>query len=307
MPLAVNLEWLNANGLRSYPVCEDGDRTDLSGAFTIPNDLIVSMQISFARSYIDGYFYIKSVLSYSDFCSIDIGYHDGANEIWIASVKVDYSQHVKNQYYQFSGSGEHHAIMGNVCISSVENIKKEGFGNFTFSVASTRIEPSCLYVSIPAVKAVEVYSGSQLVHVESDVLRLIAGENIKLSYVGSSGNTTGIRIDAISGENVKAKDECNNAIIEMLPCIKTINGVGPDDSGNIDIVGDECIKVDPKILQNQIELSDLCSSSCCGCDELEDLMTGLGKLKENEQSIMDSIQASNELYAKMLSTLTARY
>ena len=55
-------EWLNANTLRNYPIKENASRTDISGSFTIPNDLLVAAQINFSRDYVGGNFFISKII-----------------------------------------------------------------------------------------------------------------------------------------------------------------------------------------------------------------------------------------------------
>jgi hypothetical protein len=298
-------EWLNANSSRNYPIIENLSREDVLGAFIIPNDLIVALQVNFSRDYVNGSFFIKEITSSSSSCSIGIGYVTNgstASEL-ISIVTIDYNNHSPYQYYSFVGQGEHFPIVGYICISSFEELKSAGFGKFEFSPSTTAIEPNCLFVSIPALKSVEIYSGSSLVHVATDVLRLKAGENIRLTYEG--GDEKAIRIDAINGENVKTPDECANNPFVRPRCIQTINGIGPDTNGNFTIFGSECIGIDPE--QYGISIHDLCSQSCCGCDDLEELVFALDTLKAREdefKTMMDIVQQQQaELIAKLASNI----
>ena len=56
-------EWLNSNSVRNYPIRENAPRTDVSGIFTIPNDLLVAAQINAPRSYLSGTFFVSKIVS----------------------------------------------------------------------------------------------------------------------------------------------------------------------------------------------------------------------------------------------------
>ena len=44
MPIGIwNLEWLNHNSQRSYPLAEDATKTDITGTFTLPDDFILGL------------------------------------------------------------------------------------------------------------------------------------------------------------------------------------------------------------------------------------------------------------------------
>ena len=156
-----------------------------------------------------------------------------------------------------------------------------------------------MFVSIPALRAVNVYSGSSLIHIATDILRLKAGENIRLTY---EDDTQSIRVDAISGLNLDPVP-CNNNPFSVPSCIKTINGIGPDENGNFNVLGSECIQINPET--NAISVHDLCSQSCCGCTELEQLTEGLSQLKAQEESLKLLIESVQAQQSSLISSLAS--
>ena len=299
-------EWLNANSSRNYPIVENLSRKDISGKLTLPNQLILAAQVNVSRSEVEGSFFIKEVGSFGGSCYVTIGYAHtvGTTLVMddIAKVNIDYSTHVTYQYYPFVGQQENAHIVGFVCIGEVEELKKEGLGKLEFMPDSTALEPNCLFVSIPALKAVNIYSGSSLIHIATDVLRLRAGENIRLTYEDDDKT---IRIDAISGLNLDTKDSCNNNPFSIPGCIKTINGIGPDDTGNFKILGSECIGIIDNHESNGVSIQDLCSQSCCGCDELDVLVAGLDQLRAQEESLKLLIESVQAQQSSLISSLAS--
>jgi len=297
-------EWLNSNSSRNYPIAEGLSRKDASGNFTLPNELLVAMQVNISRNEVDGYFFIKEAGLFSSSCYLVIGYAHTESDVLvvdeIAKVTVDYSIHTPYKYYSFVGQQENAHIVGFVCVGDVGEIKREGVGKFEFTPDTTSIEPNCLFISIPALRAVNVYSGSSLIHIATDVLRLRAGENIRLTY---EDDNKAIRIDAINGLNLETPDACDNNPFSTPGCIRTINGIGPDDNGNFNILGSECIGINPE--ENGISVHDLCSQSCCACEELDVLTSALEQLKIQEESLRTLISAVQSHQSSLISSLAS--
>jgi hypothetical protein len=82
-------------------------------------------------------------------------------------------------------------------------------------------------------------------------------------------------MNAISGEDFREVCQCND--IELGPCVRTINGIAPNVEGNIDILGSDCIEVKSSG-QASIEVSDTCAKPCCGCTELDILVSDVTSL-----------------------------
>jgi len=308
MANAVLSEWLNANALRSYPLYENCIKIDKSGTFEIPNDLLVSAQINFSKEEADGEFYIGYIDNYED--TVIIGISHSSNDIGaIASIKVDHESHVVNQVYAFAGSGLYSHIVGSICIHSLEELQKYQKGHFDFVVGSTTFETNCLFISVPMLKRVEVYSGDTMVHSEANVLRLKAGENIRLSYEEASesyGGSTGIiRIDAINGENLQEPDVCNNSPLGNKDLyIKTINGIVPDSFGNFNVYGDECLEIINLPGSNAIQVVDKCAQSCCGCNDMDTLVATLDMLKTKEELLSSMVDSLRTQQSDMIARLS---
>jgi len=306
MANAVFAEWLNANTLRSYPIYENCTKVDRSGTFEIPNDFLASAQINFSREDTSGEFYISSIENYGDTISVYISH--SAEQKEVASVKMDYGTHSINKVYPFAGSGEFSHIVGYLCASTLESMHESPKGRFEFLATAATFETNCLFVSVPMLKRVEIYSGDTIIHSEANVLRLKAGENIRLSYEEADaeyGGSTGIiRIDAISGVNLQEPDRCNNAPTGKDICIRTINGIGPDDMGNFNVYGDECLEVIDLPDQNAIKVVDKCSQSCCGCTELDTLVEALETLKTKEENMKNMVDSLRTQQTEMITKLS---
>lgn len=294
-------EWLNANSVRNYPIQENATRQDVSGKFIIPNDLLVAIQVNFSRDYLGGTFYIGKVSSGDETVSITLSFQAAdlqVSPVDVVTVAIKIAQHTPYSHYSFVGDGLHSAVVGSIGVGELSSTRDEGLGLFEFSYATTPLEVNCLFISTPALKNVEVYSGTTLMYVADQILKLRAGRNIKLTYEGEGTDT--IRIDAISGENLTLPSECENAR-ELPPCIRTINGVAPNEDGELFINGSDCISIEE--LEGGLVIKDLCSKSCCGCDELQQLMDGLQAVKDQEVQLRELIRQAQSQQSDMIAGL----
>jgi hypothetical protein len=301
-------EWLNSNSVRSYPIAENCNRTDINGVFTIPNSLIVAAQISHSSLYRDGIFYVSKISISLTNITIFISFspEDGNLPYDISSVNIAISEFKQYSNYVFSGLGIHNSIIGSLTIGSCKETISSGIGIFKFDKNSSNFEVNTTFISIPALQYVEVYDDSgKLIHVSSDVLKLKAGENIRLTYEKLDEDEYGsIRIDAIADENViKEPDACESALEFYLPCIKTINGVGADASGRFWVDESECIEIDENLDEHSILIKDTCAKSCCGCADLSSLTTALEALKIQEDQIRQLVMSTQTQQSEMLANI----
>jgi len=301
-------EWLNSNSVRSYPITENCSRTDINGVFTIPNSLVVAAQISHSSSYRNGIFYISKLSISLTNITIFISFspEDGNPEYDISSINVSISGFKQFSNYTFSGVGAHNSIIGSLTIGSCKEIINCGIGVFQFDKNSTNFEVNTTFISIPALQYVEIYDSSgNLIYVSSDILKLKAGENIRLTYEKLNSDEYGsIRIDAIADENIiREPDACENAQQFYLPCIKTINGVGADPSGRFWVDQSDCIDIEENFDDHSISIKDTCAKSCCGCADLTVLTTALEALKQQEDQIRQLVVSTQTQQSEMLANI----
>ena len=290
-------EWLNANSVRAYPLSESSSRMDTLNLVKLPDSLIVSASITIHPDLASYVFFVSDVNITSQTAKVGISCQSGSGTIFpICSVSASVSGGI-NQVFTISGSGDFSSITGNITIGDIQQAAAEAMGAYDFTPASAPFEPSVVYVSLPALSYVDAYNGSSMVGRFDDILSLRAGENIRLTYVDN--NT--IRIDAIAGLN-NPEESCTGKAPQP-PCIKTINGIPPDENGNFVINGGECIDIQPGA--SSITVSDTCSQSCCGCRELESLMNSLSLLETQYQSLRDQISTVQTQQSQMISNLVA--
>ena len=289
-------EWLNANSVRAYPLSESATRLDELGYIKIPDSLIVSASITIHPDFASYVFFVSRINITSQSAQVTISCQDLSGNNNVVCTITGNTVDGINQVFDITGSGNLSSITGNITLGDIQQSSSEAVGAFNFTAESAPFEPTIVYVSLPSLNYLQAYNGSALVGTFDDLLSLRAGENIKLTYVDN--NT--IRIDAIAGLNDPT--DCSGKA-PAPPCIKTINGIAPDLNGNFVINGGECIDIAPGTAS--ITISDTCSKSCCGCNELEALMNSLSLLETQYQSLRDQINTVQTQQSQMISNLVA--
>lgn len=296
-------EWLNSNSVRAYPIAETASRNDITGSFRLPNSLLVAAAINVTPDYKEGVFFVSKVGIFPEKVSVEISYLDAVSETQvIAVVTVDVASHTAYAHYAFVGQSPHTYVVGSLAFGDLAESIASAVGYYEFNPADTPFEVNTVFISTPALKYVEVYNGTSLLASFSKILKLRAGTNIRLSYEGDGTDT--IRIDAIAGENLVDPKTCEQAL-PVPPCIRTINGVAADENGNFTFEPSTCLDIQPGV--HRLIFADTCSQSCCGCDELAELVDGL---KSTESQInqfkvqLNALQSqTTQLIANILSQI----
>lgn len=277
MPLGLwNIEWLNLNSQRRYPLADDATVVDDSGSFEIPNDFIVELDIAVPTA-IDtnpARFFVRSIGAYATGYSIVVAYQpaDDSDPIDVATGSVPRAGFTRNRVCPLGGITPYEDITGKVVIGRLDNIDDQPPGIWTFTLDSARLDPDAVRPMIRGVSSIICVNGDQESAPLVGDIRLVAGGNTRLETILVSGEDPVIRISAISGEGTVADCICEGDTAPTEP-IKQINGVVPTAGGDLAVVGSACIAVEA--IPNGIRISDTCAAPCCGCKELERITTDL--------------------------------
>lgn len=273
-----NLEWLNTNSQRSYPLAEFSSKVDSSGTFTIPDSLLLGLYLPI-HSGLVAYpesFYVKSLSIFATGLNIEIGYWNGTSGVAAASATVAFASHSEYKTYSLVGSDIFIDCFGKIVFGKLDELNSLPAGAYDFNFTAGQIDTDAIRPSIRGVSSVSIVNGSSTSSRLQGDISFIAGTNMSISSSGSNGNYN-ITFSAISGQGLNIDCNCVN---DNTPgdCIRTINGIGPDTSGNIAITGDDCISV--SAVQNGLQLEDNCSKPCCGCTELQAVTNDLVRFGE---------------------------
>jgi len=267
-----NPGWLDENSQRNYPLAEGATRWDTSGTMQLPNDLLVDAVISvpYSTSLDITLFHIQSINVFAQGLTLTIGY----NGTSFATITVDKTVFTPQTTYAFVGqAGDFQDVAGKITIGSLTNLSTATAGALVFTPAATRFETRVLRPNIRGVTSLAVQNGTELSNPISGPVILAAGQNIRL-MMDETNNT--IRIDALQTANLATACSCDEVTTLGQP-ITTINGVAPDNTGNINLVGSDCLTITASG-QNALNLQDNCAKPCCGCSELDVIATDLASL-----------------------------
>jgi hypothetical protein len=273
MPLGNwDLEWLDLNSQRAYPLADDATKLDQSGAFALPDSFLVNLSLStpWTLAVDGGRFYIQTVAVFPIGYSITIGYDDGTNQVAVATANIAKTAHVENKAYALSGLGSFGDCTGKVAIGVLDEIDRQPSGRWTFHPSGGKLDADCIRPTLRGVSSITVVNGADASAPIFGDAALVAGTNFRVSASGSD-----IRLDAIDGAGLTAA--CGGGSGSGVP-IKTINGIGPDASKNFTLVPTTCISITP--MASGLSLSNTCSQPCCGCPELEALTAEIAHIND---------------------------
>lgn len=295
MPTATyNLEWLNHNSQRAYPFLETASRTDVSGTITLPNHLFVELQLCIPVAFQADTtrFFLRTVSIFPSGVYVAIAYDD-LNSTWpiIAACTIPRGDGSDYQVGKISGLDNFPDITGHITLGQIDPESSLPSGQFFFTPQATALDPDTIRPQIRGVSSVIVVNGTERSAPIFGDIELVAGNNIRLTTSPGPGGQTLIHIHAISGENLNAECNCEDVTgspnLDEAPCIKTINGIAPDASGNLQLTGSRCVKIASQ--GNRLRIANTCADPCCGCNELEVLTRQLEKLQQSAATLEGAI------------------
>lgn len=280
-----NLQWLNHNSQRAYPLTERASKTDTSSTVTIPDSFIVALYfpIHSGTTFEPTGFYIKSLLLSSTGFNIVLGYSNGTQTIDVAAANITRAAYVPNRAYSLAGVDDFYDSIGYVVIGNLDEIDQLPPGLYTFSPAAGEIESDAIRPMLRAVSRLQVINNNETSAPIYGDVTLVAGTNIRIT-VGAANGTTTITFDAISGENLN--QDCLCDIYDDGECIRSINGVYAS-GGNFLISPDDCTQITE--ISGGIKIADICAQPCCGCAELNALVTQIDRFGDGITTLQNFV------------------
>lgn len=280
-PQIWNIEFLNENSQRKYPLHEDSSLRDSSNSITLPNDFLVDMvlPVHYDPTVDPLKFHILTVSVFGGGVTVTLGYDGTA----IGSATIDASSFTRNSTYYIQCTGLFWDSTAKIVIGSLTSIM-ELAGSYTFALANARLSPSVVKPDIRGVTAIILKNGDDVsAPIQNDVV-LQAGNNMLITFISGAGtlaDPSRIIFNAIDGQGLNTGCDCNEAA--TLPCIKTIDGIGPDANGKFNLVESDCLKL--QAIANGLQLADTCATPCCGCQELDVVTQTLDRVQTQVNSL----------------------
>lgn len=293
LPSIWDLGWLNENSQRRFPFNDEASLKDVSGSIQLPDDFIVDMLLPVhVDPTIDPLlFHLLTVSVYGTGVTITFGYNGTAMGVVI----VDASTFTRNGTYYMYGTGPFYDTVGKIVIGSLTNILKIS-GSYNFAVADGRLSPTAIVPDIRGVSAILLKNGTEVSDPIQNNVTLQAGRNMFMTFVpgvGTLADPNRIVFNAIDGAGLNAPCACDEA--QTLPCIQTIDGIGPDGNGNFNLLDSECLKLDA--ISNGLQLDDSCSKPCCGCQELD-------IVRETMERVVTQVNSLENLASRLEASLS---
>lgn len=281
-----NLQWLNHNSQRSYPLTDWATKIDENNVIRLPDSFIVAMYlpISAANDVDVGRFFIRSLLISPTGFNITVGYETAEDGIVdVAAANIARAAYQPNRSYALGGIDAFADTIGHVALGVLDEIDSLPPGYYTFTKEATALEPDVIRPAIRGVSRLRVTNNLQNSEYVYGDVTLVAGTNMRLSVVYTDEDTK-IIFDAISGLNLNA--DCVCPVPPPGECIRCINGVCSDD-GTFTIVPDTCISITAGT--NSLTISDTCAQPCCGCAELDELNMEIDRFADGVTTLQNFV------------------
>jgi len=281
-----NLQWLNHNSQRSYPLTSWATKTDKRGNIRLPDSFIVAMYLPVSATLdIDtSKFFVKNVLISPTGFNITVGYDEGGGVTRdVAAANIARSNFVPNRSYALGGIDVFDDTIGHVVIGNVDEVDKLPPGYYTFEPEAGALEADVIRPNIRGISRIRVNNNNQTSEYVYGDVTLVAGTNVRIS-IARTAEDTKIIFDAISGLNLNA--DCICPTPAEGECIRCINGVCSD-NGTFTLIANECVQLAPGV--NSLTLKDVCAQPCCGCLELDELNTQIDRFRDGVTTLQNFV------------------
>ena len=280
-----NLQWLNHNAQRSYPLTASASKTDITNTITLPDSFIVGLYLPIhsGLSFAPNNFYIKNVVISPTGFNITVGYTAAGVVADVAAANIARSVHEPNKSYALGGIGDFDDCVGRIVLGVLDDIDQLPAGSYSFDLNGGALETDTIRPMIRAVTRLRVFNNNELSAPIYGDVTLVAGTNMRIS-TATVNNTTEITFNAISGTDLN--QDCLCDIAQSGECIRCINRVCSPD-GNFTFAPDDCISIAP--ITNGLSFADTCASPCCGCAELDAITQQINRFGDGVTTLQNFV------------------
>jgi len=305
MSSTVGLGWLNTNATRNYPISQEANLTPLgSSGFNLPDGVILDMRLSvpYSPKIKPFYFYLKSISAYAHGIILEIGYYNAgivsSEKATVAiSEAIVAEDHTSPTTYTLTGVSTNEEydfsnVVGVVTIGSLTQLLSNPPGRVDFNT-DAYLESTVVSMNTAGVSSIRV--GGDLQAAGTALTGHVIVRPRTNFGIQTSATENSLTFSALKGLGLTADCTCEGEI-ELGPCIRKINGLPPDQNGNIDLIAGTCISLAKG--SAAITISETCSEPCCGCDQLSivvgdlrDLQSGFERLDSYITALASAIES----------------
>ena len=289
-----NLQWLNHNSQRSYPLTDRATKTDTTNTIRIPDSFIVSLYfpVHSGLNVSTDRFYIKTLLVAPTGYNVAIGYNsedEDAPNPTVGSLMVAAATHEPNMTYAIAGVDDFSDTIGQIVIGKLDEIARLPAGLYAFEPEAGEIETDAIRPMIRGISSIRAINGVEISERLYGDVEFVAGTNVRID-VSTANNQPKITFNAISGLNLSEECECNEN--QTGECIRCINGICSGD-GTFTLGGSACIQVTAEesgtTTGNSITIIDTCALPCCGCEELDALKNQIDRFNDGVATLQNFV------------------
>ena len=303
-------EWCDENAHRQFPLIDSASGKDTTGTMVLPQPFLVDAIVAIPVGRNIAAVYIKSIITRRLYVDVELGYDDGSVDFsfaWVRGIPHNASRnssYVVEPTTQTDGTLKDFEIAGGALVIGDMAQVLDQPGNWLFTLATANLIESRVMTGVACVQSMQVASD-----VLTGQLTLRAGDNVSISTrLNTTLGVTEIVVSASTGTSgagfVLDSDDAILAALTSLygDPIVSINGQGPDGSGNFQIGGEDCTNVATS--GASISISNPCASPCCDKSMLQDVYGTLSQLNLR-YAVLESYYQSigltlNEMQARML-------
>lgn len=293
-----NIEWSAHNATRNYPLAINADGKSSGGEITLDRSTLlgVYIHVPWDRDIYPDRFFVSQLVSLPDSLTITLSYQPSSTAQVVGTATASKNA-LDLSAVEITPATGWEDIAGSVVFGETYDSRRYVTGSYSFNYQSTVLEVDCVRPAARSLNGFVVTDGAQETPTITGLVNLRAGENIRIrSEV--VGDVTNLYIDALDSSEFAADCECAEQVSDP---IRTINGVTPDENGNIDLVGSSCIEVEPS--RASVILTNPCSNPCCGCEEVEALTDSLIDLRhqvDNAENYASQLRDRLDQYSKLI-------
>jgi len=296
-------EWYDGNRQRRYPFVDAASMLDTTGSVRLPDSAIVDISLtvpskrpSLLASWLDK-FHVKTVVVSGTGLIVTLG-NDGnvIARFSMSAASPRYTSYpitvLEGPYKGTSGT----VVMGD----AAEVLAAVGAGIYEFDMQATRIIPTRVRPSLIGVSSLSIVNGNMTSDPIMGDVTLSAGSNISFE-IDTVENI--IKIHSIA---TKVAADCSCANLPAFPsAVRTINGVSPDTSGNIALLGDDCLEIATASEPYTLEFKSKCAEPCCDCGEEDIIKKDLDVLYQRATTLQSLVDSFGERLISMENVIGA--
>lgn len=286
-----NQEWLDRGSDSRYPLLAIATATDLSGAFTIPNDFLASLYIGVPvdLQLNPQSVFISQIVHTPNVITLQFSATVAGQVVVIAradlSLPVIAAQIATVGYglAVVEGVSPYLDIRGRAAVARLENIQQQPVGIHGFNFVGAGLDVDAIRPSIRHVHAFEVEQESGQFTRLTGVLRLKSGTNTRIRVATEDGEPV-VYLDAIDASQFNEQLECE---IGLAPAIRRINGLPGNAQREISIKESRCLSV--TAAGSELTLRNRCSEPCASCAEAEAVLQKIDPIAAQLPSMQNFI------------------